>query len=214
MQILGKNSQVHFIITRKWSNPPLPLGILDNFPPWCILFPSTIRQKRVFYCYTSTRIRSNDFRFKRFVFFGYFASTSHKVKRFKKLFEFATSNLSVLDKILVCILPGFNFPNKHFPKYSRKAQKIAKSQNFIHAKFYPRKIHYIQPQDLENSYREQRQNYLFLGVFQKMTVCRCKLCVKIFQEACLFFYSLCDCDTSKPMNSNWTENWKGCFWVR
>ena len=77
---------------------------------------------------------------------GYFASISRKIKHCEELSESATSNLSVLDKILVCIAGGFNFANEHFPKcsseliFAKGSQKLAKSRNFIHAKIYARKV--------------------------------------------------------------------------
>ena len=88
-------------------------------------------------------MRSNNFRCKRIGFLGYFATTSLKTNHFKETFESATSNLSVLDKILVCILRGFNFANGHFSKYSRglifakgptnlRNDEILSAQKFIH----------------------------------------------------------------------------------
>ena len=49
-----------------------------------------------------------------------------------------------------------------------------------------------------------KDNHLFLQAFRKMIVCWYELHINIFREACLFFYLLCRCGTSKPMDSNLT----------
>ena len=48
---------------------------------------------------------------------GVFQILQVKLSILKKLFESATSNLNVLDKILVRISHVFNFANRHFPNY-------------------------------------------------------------------------------------------------
>lgn len=48
---------------------------------------------------------------------GVFQILQVKLSILKKLFESATSNLNVLDKILACISHVFNFANRHFPNY-------------------------------------------------------------------------------------------------
>ena len=99
-----KNFQVHLFITTEWPKPPPPssqqLGTKEYFTVTLAL-----EWDKMISDLKALALRS-------------VLQVLHvKLSILKKLFESATSNLSVLDKILVCISRVFNFANRHFPNY-------------------------------------------------------------------------------------------------